>query len=88
MRCFLCKFSWVFFHSSYMLACCQQVVLCHFFRLQLFENRYYHLLVVEKVLRWFKKSGLRKTYNNSVSIAAFPFSGTEADLSSKLCMTV
>lgn len=46
------------------------------------------LLVVEKVLQWFRESGLKERYNNGVSIAAFPFSGTEADLGSKLHMTV
>lgn len=45
------------------------------------------LLVVEKVLKWFRESGLRKRYKSRVSIAAFSFSGTEADLSSKLRMT-
>lgn len=46
------------------------------------------LLVEEKVLKWFRESRLRERYKSSVSRAAFPFSGTEADLSSELHMTV
>jgi len=45
------------------------------------------LLVVGKVLKWVRVSGPRKRYKSRASIAAFPFSGTEADLSSKLHMT-
>lgn len=46
------------------------------------------LLVVGKVLKWFRESGLRKRYNSRVSVAALPFFETEADSSSKLRMTV
>lgn len=48
----------------------------------------HQLLAVVKVVGWFRESGLRKKYNSGESTAAFPFSGTEADLSSKLHMSV